>query len=99
LHPVILDQAQRDLVRLRSWSPWQADVVMNSIVWQARNGFGELGRPVYGGRFRWWVVPRTTQAIAYRVHGEELWVARVRDLRRLRRSVPAGSPTPGRPPR
>lgn len=97
---MILGRAERDLVRLRSWSPWQAEVVANSILWQAENGFAHLGRPIYGGRYRWWVVPQTTQAITYWVRGgEQLRVMRVRDLSRLRGQVPKGSPTPGRPPR
>ena len=96
LRPTILLRAKRDLARLRSWSPELADIVANSILWMARNGLGGLGRPVYGGRYRWWLIPRTTQAITYRVKGDELRVIRVRDLRRLRGPVPPGSPPPGR---
>jgi hypothetical protein len=92
LQPVLLKRARHDLERLRAWSPWTAETVANSIRWMAENGLGGLGRPIYGGRYRWWLIPQTTQAITYRVRGTELRVVRVRDLRRLRGSVPSSSP-------
>ena len=78
------ERALKNLARVAERSPKQADSVINALEWLAETGFS-LGAKVDDKTWYWPVPPH---GVYYRVRGADLFVIRVRDVRRRRAPQP-----------